>query len=137
MENNLIARTDNICLTGGPTGSSMLGLVRYTWVRNTIYDCGSGYNSGGFGGLYGLISEGPASGNVLDRNLLTEVGGTGAAQYTAVTKNLIPHGSAGGPTDRTFVPQFADLVDYVPTNVPPGYEDVGYRPAPAGHTATP
>jgi hypothetical protein len=137
MENNLIARTDNICLTGGPTGSSTLGLVRYTWVRNTIYDCGSGYNSGGFGGLYGLISEGAASGNVLDHNLLTEVGGTGASQYTLDTHNLIQNGGVGGVSDRSFVPQFTDLVDYVPTNLPAGYEDVGYRAAPAGHTAKP
>jgi hypothetical protein len=135
VENNLITRIDNICVTGGPTGSSTLGLVRYTWVRNTIYDCGSGYNGGGFGGLYGLVSEGAGSQNVLDRNLLTELGGTGASQYAMDGHNLIKNGGVGGSTDRTFTPQFADRVDYTPTNLPAGYEDVGYRPAPAGHLA--
>ena len=33
--------------------------------------------------------------------------------------------------------QFADLIDYRPTNLPAGYENVGYRYAPAGHTAAP
>ena len=54
LENNLIARMRGWCHDGGPTGSSSEGLVRYTWVRNTIYDCGSAWNGGGRGGHYGL-----------------------------------------------------------------------------------
>jgi hypothetical protein len=30
-----------------------------------------------------------------------------------------------------FTPRFADRVDYRPTNLPAGYEGVGYRAAPA------
>lgn len=42
-----------------------------------------------------------------------------------------------GPTDRVFTPLFADLTDYVSADLPAGYEDVGYRPTPAGSTAAP
>jgi hypothetical protein len=135
MENNLIVRIKNYCHDGGTTGSSSEGLIRYAWVRNTIYDCGSFWGGGGFGGGYGLLSDGPASNNVLDRNLLTNVGYDTASQFAA-TNNLIKSGAISS-TDRTFTPQFADQVDYQPTNLPAGFNDVGYRPAPAGHTAAP
>jgi len=138
MENNLIVRIKNYCHDGGTTGTSSAGLIRYTWVRNTIWDCGSFWGGGGFGGGYGLLSDGPASANVLDRNLLTDVGydSSGGGQFQTDTNNLIKSGGLGG-TDRTFTPLFADQVDYQATNLPAGYADVGYRPAPAGHTAAP
>jgi hypothetical protein len=136
MENNLIARIDNFCLDGGTTGSSSAGLVRYTWVRNTIWDCGSDYGGGGFGGGYGLLSDGPATAgasNRLERNLLTGLGYDTASQFAVSDHNLIKNRPRPGSTDLAFTPVFADEVDYRPTNLPAGYEDVGYRVAPAGH----
>jgi hypothetical protein len=140
LENNLIARMSGLCHDGGPTGTSSAGLVRYTWVRNTIYDCGAGWNGGGFGGSYGLGTKGPATAgasNTLSRNLLTSLDTGTTAQFALSEFNLIKNGSRPGATDRAFTPQFADLLDYRPTNLPAGYEDVGYRYAPAGYTAAP
>ena len=137
---SMIARMRGFCHDGGPTGSSSEGLVRYTWVRNTIYDCGSVWNSGGFGGNYGLLSRGPASAgasNTLSRNLLTSLDLGTSSQFASSDHNLIKNGDRPGTTDRRFKPRFADHVDYRPTNLPPGYENVGYRRAPAGHTAAP
>jgi hypothetical protein len=137
MENNLIVRMKGLCHDGGTTGTSNAGLVRYTWVRNTIYDCGSFWNGGGAGGGYGLLSDGPASGNTLDRNLLTSLDVDTAAQFVSSDHNLIKSGARPGATDQAFSPQFADQTDYRPTNLPAGYEDVGYRSAPAGYQAAP
>jgi hypothetical protein len=140
LENNLIARMRNFCHDGGPTGSSGDGLVRYTWVRNTIYDCGSVWNSGGFGGDYGLLSRGPATAgasNTLQRNLLTSLDLGTSSQLAGSDHNLIQNGDRPGTTNRRFKPRFADHIDYRPVNLPPGYENVGYRRAPAGHTAAP
>jgi hypothetical protein len=137
MENNLIVRMKGLCHDGGTTGTSNAGLVRYQWVRNTIYDCGSFWNGGGAGGGYGLLSDGPASGNTLDRNLLTSLDVDTTAQFTSSNHNLIKNGARPGSTDQAFTPQFADTVDYKPTNLPAGYEDVGYRAAPAGYEAAP
>jgi hypothetical protein len=72
LENNLIARMKGLCHDGGPTGTSSAGLVRYSWVRNTIYDCGSFWNGGGFGVVKGLGTKRPATAgakNTMTRNL--------------------------------------------------------------------
>ena len=138
MENNLIVRMKGLCHDGGTTGTSNAGLVRYTWVRNTIYDCGSFWNGGGPGGGYGLLSDGPATAgasNTLTKNLLTSLDVDTSGQFGASDHNLIKAGSRPGATDQAFSPQFADTVDYRPTNLPAGYEDVGYRSAPAGYQA--
>ena len=138
LENNLIARMTGLCHDGGPTGSSDAGLVRYAWVRNTIYDCGDGWNDGGFGGGFGLRTQGPATAgasNTMSRNLLTSVDAGTMEQFADSDHNLISNGDRPGTSDRDFTPRFADRADYVPTNLPAGYGDVGYRPAPAGHTA--
>jgi Right handed beta helix region len=137
MENNLVVRIQDWCLDGGTSGTSSKGLVGYTWVRNTMYDCGSWWGSGGYGGSYGLLTDGPASGNTLDRNLLASIGFDAIGQFRLGGHNLIGTGAGGGPTDLPFTPQFADRIDYRPTNLPAGYADVGYRPAPAGHLAAP
>jgi len=133
MENNLIVRIQNLCHDGGTTGSSSAGLVRYTWIRNTMYDCGSLWNGAG----YGLLTDGPASGNTLERNLVIDVDFDSGSQFSRSDHNLIKAGARPGSTDRTFTPRFADLADYRPTNLPGGYEDVGYRSAPAGYQAAP
>ena len=140
LENNLIARMRGWCHDGGPTGSSDEGLVRYTWVRNTIYDCGSVWNGGGFGGTSGLLTRGPATAgasNTLSRNLLTSLDVGTTAQFALSDHNLIQNGTRPSATDLAFTPQFADLLDYRPTNLPVGYKNVGYRRAPAGHNAAP
>ena len=137
MENNLIVRMKGLCHDGGTTGTSNAGLVRYSWVRNTIYDCGSFWNGGGPGGGYGLLSDGPASGNTMDRNLFTSVDVDTSGQFVSSDHNLIKNGSRPSSTDKAFSPTFADTVDYRPTNLPAGYEDVGYRSAPAGYQAAP
>ena len=140
LENNLIARMRGWCHDGGPTGSSDEGLVRYTWVRNTIYDCGSAFNGGGRGGDYGLLTRGPATAgasNTLSRNLLTSLDLGTSAQIARSDHNLIKNGNRPGGTDRRFKPRFANRRSYRPTNLPAGYENVGYRSAPAGHDAAP
>jgi hypothetical protein len=140
MENNLIVRIENYCQDGGTTGTSNDGLVRYQWIRNTIYDCGSFWGGGGFGGGYGLLSDGPATAgasNTLSRNLLTNLSVDTTAQFASSDHNLVKSGSRPGATDVAFTPTFADQVDYKPTNLPAGYADVGYRAAPAGHLAAP
>lgn len=137
VENNLIARMHGWCFYGGPTGSSHEGLVRYTWVRNTIEDCGNDWDGGGPGGSYGLLSYGPAvagRSNTFSRNLLTSLS-TESASTAAGGHDLVANGDRPGATDRAFTPRFADRVDYRPTNLPAGYKDVGYRAAPAGHAA--
>jgi hypothetical protein len=140
MENNLIARTPNYCHDGGTTGSSSQGLVRFSWIRNTLEDCGSYWGGGGLGGSYGLLSDGPATAgasNRLERNLLTSLEYDTPAQFLLADHNLIDNGGRPGLTDKAFTPVFADQIDYRPTNLPAGYEDVGYRRAPAGYLAAP
>jgi PKD repeat protein len=128
IENNLIANIENWCFQNGYA-------ERQTIVRNTVYDCGSDYSGGGMGGGYGMtLDQASATGNVLQRNLLTSVGWSSNA-IASSDHNLITNGSRPGSTDLQFTPVFADTVDWQATNEPAGYEDVGYRPAPAGHLA--
>jgi hypothetical protein len=132
MENNLIVRMENLCHDGGPTGSSDEGLVRYTWVGNTIYDCGSGYNGGGPGGLYGFRSQGPATAgasNHAERNLFTSMDIGTPAQFSYEDYNVVVNGRARGAHDVRLKPRFRDRVDYQATNLP---FRAGYTPAPAG-----
>jgi hypothetical protein len=132
MQNNLIVRMKGLCHDGGPTGSSSAGLVRYTWVHNTIYDCGSFWGGGGFGGSYGLGTKGPATAgasNTADHNIFTSVDSETNAQWAVEDFNVIVHGSRIGAHDVATVPVFRDRVDYQATNLP---FDAGYHPAPAG-----
>jgi hypothetical protein len=140
LENNLIVRMDNYCHDGGTTGTSSQGLVRYTWIRNTMYDCGSAWAGGGFGGGYGLLSDGPATAgasNRVERNVLASLQPQTNAQFAYEDHNVIVHGVRRGAHDLALRPVFADRVDYQPTNLPAGHRDVGYRPAPAGAAAAP
>jgi hypothetical protein len=143
MENNLVAHVPNLCFDGGTSGSSDAGLVRLTWIRNTMYDCGSYWDGGGFGGAYGLLSDGPATAgasNVAVRNLLASLDYDTRAQFAVADHNLIQSPGGGDwpfETNLVFTPSFADRVDYRPANLPAGYGDVGYRPAPAGYRAAP
>lgn len=138
MQNNLIARIQNYCHDGGTTGSSSDGLYNYTWRQNTIWQCGNYWNGWTDGG-YGLLSDGPVTnggGNILDRNLLAGLYVDTNAQFSSADHNLIQGGSSLGGTNITFdSPTFADTIDYLPTNLPAGYTDVGYRVAPAGYQA--
>jgi hypothetical protein len=132
LENNLIVRMKGLCHDGGPTGSSSAGLVRYTWTHNTIYDCGSFWNSGGFGGGYGLGSRGPATGgasNSADHNIFTSLDTETNSQWASEDYNVIVHGTRLGAHDIGLVPVFADRIDYQPINLP---FDAGYHVAPAG-----
>ena len=136
MENNLIVRMQNLCHDAGPTGSSDAGVVRYTWIHNTIYDCGSGYNGGGSGGGYGFSSVGPATAgasNRAERNIFTSFSLGTAAQFAVEDYNVIVHGPRRGVHDIGTVPRFRDRVDYRPANLP---FDAGYHRAPAGAHAT-
>ena len=138
FENNLVVRMENWCWQNGPSGSSPKASVRTTWVRNTVYDCGSDWNGGGFGGGYGFNANGDVSGsegNRLERNVLTSFSSSAAAQFAYQDYNVIQSGSRPGIHDLALTPQFRDRSDYQPTNLPPGYEDVGYKPMPAGHLA--
>jgi len=121
IENNLIAHIDDWCFQG-------LDAVRNTYVGNTVYDCGSDYDGGGFGGGYGSTLDGDdAHGNVLQRNLLTSLT-TSANAVASRNHNVIVHGDRG-PGDLGLRPRFRDLIDYEPLNVP---FRAGYHIAPAG-----
>lgn len=127
IENNLVAHVDN---WGWQNGYSK----RNTFRHNTVYDCGQDYNGGGYGGDYCIgIDQSSSTGNVLEENLFGSCSAIGVA---SATRNLIQRGSLPGSTNQSgFVPAFADQVDWQPTNLPAGYEQVGYRPAPCGHLA--
>ena len=128
IENNLVAHIENWCWQNGHAN-------RQTLIANTIYDCGSDYSGGGMGGGYAMTLDGNSpSGNTLQRNLLTGWGHNSGAVASS-DHNLVRSGPLDGPTDLRFTPVFADLVNWQPTNLPAGYGDVGYRPAPAGHLA--
>jgi hypothetical protein len=136
FENNLVANIDNWCWDNGTSGSTQAAPIDTTWVNNTVYDCGSDYDGGGFGGTYAFLVDGDApSGNVVSKNLLSNL--AGSTSHFAASSNLIQNDPLPSSTDRRFTPVFADRVDWQPTNLPTGYEDVGYKPAPAGHLAPP
>ena len=136
FENNLVVRMENWCWQNGPSGSSPKASVRTTWVRNTVYDCGSDWNGGGFGGGYGFNANGDVSGsegNRLERNVLTSFSSSAAAQFAYQDYNVIVQGPRRGAHDIGTVPQFRDRIDYLPTNLP---FEAGYRKAPAGAGAS-
>lgn len=133
LENNLIVRMANWCQDAGPTGSSSAGVVRYTWVHNTIYDCGSYWNSGGFGGDYGFGSLGPVTDGASNRashNLVTSFDVSSPRQFAYEDYNVIVHGPTHGPHDVHLRPHFRDRRNYQATNLP---FKAGYRPVPAGY----
>jgi hypothetical protein len=135
FENNLVANIDNWCWQNGASGSTQAAPIDTTWVGNTVYDCGSDNDGGGFGGEYAFSVEGSdPSGNVLSRNVFSNLSGA-ATQFTA-SHNLIQNGPLPSSTDRRFTPAFADRTKWQPTNLPSG-EDAGYHPVPAGHRAAP
>jgi hypothetical protein len=132
LENNLIVRMKGLCHDGGPTGTSNAGLVRYTWTHNTVYDCGSFWNNGGFGGGYGLGSKGPATAgasNSADHNIFTSLDTETSSQWASEDYNVIVRGTRLGAHDIALVPVFADRIDYRAVNLP---FDAGYHVAPAG-----
>ena len=128
IENNLFANIDNWCFQNGYA-------VGQTIVNNTVYDCGSDYNGGGMGGGYGMtLDQASASANALSKNLLTSLSYVSNAIGSS-DHNLIKNGGWPRSTDIAFTPTLANTLDYQATNLPAGYTDVGYRPAPAGHNA--
>ena len=62
---------------------------------------------------------------------------SGCRYVNAGDLNVLARGSKCRTSDVMLVPQFRDTVDYQPTNLPAGYEDSGYKPAPAGYLAAP
>jgi hypothetical protein len=136
IENNLIARHNfptgsDQCIDATPNGTSgSVVPTRWTMRRNTVWTCGNG----------GLNVTGPLTSghgnNVLDRNLFTEVRCATSAIFSSADHNLTGGGcSLSGTNNTNFSPTFASTVDYLPTNLPAGYEGVGYRSAPAGYLA--
>jgi hypothetical protein len=85
----------------------------------------------------GAIAPRRRASNTLSRNLLTSLDLGTSSQIAHSEYNLIKNGSRPGATDRAFTPRFADRLHYRPANLPAGYENVGYRYTPAGHTAVP
>jgi hypothetical protein len=138
FQNNLIVHMVQLCVDGGPTGTSSAGVVHYTWIHNTIYDCGSDYNGGGFGGSYGLNLAGPATAgasNTVKCNILASLGFDTHAEFAYENYNILAHWARGsGRHDRRIRPHFANRVNYQATNLP---FDAGYRLAPAGSPLAP
>jgi hypothetical protein len=134
FENNLVAGIDNWCWQNGRSGSTPAAPVDTSWINNTVYDCGSDYEGGGLGGGYAFIidGEGPA-GNMASKNLFGNFAGS-ATRLTG-SHNLIGDGPLPAATDKRFTPRFAAGDGWRPTNLPAGYENVGYQAAPVGHLA--
>jgi hypothetical protein len=136
IENNLIARHNfptgsDQCIDATPNGTSgSIVPTRWTMRRNTVWTCGNGGLN-----VTGPLTSGHGS-NVLDRNLFTEVRCATSAIFSSADHNLTGGGcSLSGTNNTNFSPSFANTVDYLPTNLPAGYEAVGYRSAPAGYLA--
>jgi hypothetical protein len=136
IENNLIARHtfstgSDQCIDATPNGTSgSIVATRWTMRRNTVWTCGNGGLN-----MTGPLTSGHGS-NVLDRNLFTDVRCATSAIFTSADHNLTGGGcSLSGTNNTNFSPSFANTVDYLPTNLPAGYEAVGYRSAPAGYLA--
>lgn len=132
--NNLLVDLDggNACMDAHPNGSS--GLVfplRHTYERNTIVDCAAT-------GILLDTGTGDRDGNVLDRNLLQGLYCPDLSTLETVDHNVFMSAnpcSLPGTNSYNFLPHYADTIDYLPLNLPPGYSDVGYRRVPAGYTA--
>ena len=131
IENNLIARMSQFCIDAHPNGTSgNVVPTNFTYRQNTIWGC----NYNGLS-ISGALTSGHG-GNVLDRNIIKDVSCTTGAIWSISDHNLVGAAACfGGTNVFAFQPAWQDTVNYQPTNLPPGYTDVGYRPAPAGHNA--
>lgn len=130
--NNLIVRQSQFCVDAHPNGTSgNVQPLRWRFERNTIWTCG-------FTPLVMDGATGSRGQNVFDRNIIQSVGCT-ASGISLADHNLIGGGNpCSWPTGTnrfSFAPLWTDTVNYLPTNLPLGYETAGYRAAPAGHTA--
>ena len=138
IENNLIARQDQICVDAHPNATSgNVQPLRFTFVNNTFWGCGAG-------GLQMNGALGARGGNVVQKNVfdgMTCVTG-GITTFDHNLLNVNP-GCGGGTNVFTYTPNWGGTnvagrgATYQPTNLPPGYEDVGYKPAPYGPAACP
>lgn len=141
--NNLFARGGQWGIQAGEAGSSAAGIHNSVFRNNTVWGTGGSWNdqcspAHPTTNCMGVWLRGQSSQtNTFDHNLVDSLSGCGFV--SAGGQNLIHDSSPGlcTPTDARLNPQFADAVDYQPTNLPAGYEDVGYEPVPAGHTAEP
>lgn len=136
FENNLIATASQQCVDSTQNGSSgNVVPLRNVWIRNTIEGCGTG----------GLHTNGTSVGargqNQLQFNIIETLScdAAGPSQYTVADHNLVDtNGCAvSGTNNLNFTPTFLNTVDYLPTNLPLGYETAGYRRAPLGHLELP
>jgi hypothetical protein len=142
--NNLLVELDsgNSCLDAHPNGTSgAIHPLRHSYVKNTIWNCSGP----------GVLFEGgtgPRNGNVLDRNLIQGMTcpKAGMATFATIDRNLFGSPdpcSIQGENTFGFVPKWANTSDplsagfYIPTNLPAGRDDVGYRYEPAGHGEAP
>jgi hypothetical protein len=140
FENNLIANHrcatgSNQCVDATANGTSgSISPLRFTFVRNTIWDCGNG-------GINMNQATGSRGQNVADRNLVVSVQCQSSGVWSSQDSHNIVGGSSscwpGGTDLANFKPTFADTINYLPLNLPAGYENVGYRVAPYGYTAAP
>jgi hypothetical protein len=140
IENNLIANHhfatgSNQCIDATANGTSgNISPLRWTIRQNTVWDCGNG-------ALNMNQPTGTRGQNVLDRNLLAEIRCGSSTVYSSQDNhNLIGAGKtcAPGTTNLSgFKPTWLNTIDYQASNLPAGYNDVGYHLAPAGHTAAP
>jgi hypothetical protein len=134
MINNLIVRQSQQCVDSTQNASSGDKVpLNFIWRQNTIYTCGGpSLNTNG-------SSIGTRGSNQLDRNIIENLNcsGAGAGQYTVADHNLVKTNgcSVSGANNLSFTPAFTDTTDYLPTNLPTGYSDAGYRAAPAGYQA--
>jgi hypothetical protein len=139
--NNLIVRGNQWGFQAGEAGSSGAGIHSSVFRNNTIWSTGAGWNdqcsrAHPDTNCMGIDIKGQSTRtNTFDHNLVDMV--SGCRYVDAGSRNLIYSHRPGlcRPGDRYFNPRFASTPLYQAKNLPRGYRDVGYRPAPAGYRA--
>jgi hypothetical protein len=140
VANNLVVRHLGTCLDVHPNGSSGdVQPLRYTFRNNTIWNCGFDAlpMNGALAGRGGNIFEDNIieDGNCTLSGILSAVGnvtsGDGMCGWPSITNHVSGWVPDWGATNTPEVPT------YQPRNLPAGYGDAGYRPAPFGPNACP
>lgn len=148
IDNNLIVRMNqgNRCVDNSKNGTSGdVHPLNWTVTNNTIYDCDAG------GWDQNIDADNARGGNVFNDNIVEGVSceivdggptqeadlfGTGNADADGnVFVGGAPVNCMSSSTNTTWTASFSDTSghgSYVPVGLPSGYENAGYRDAPAG-----
>jgi hypothetical protein len=140
IDNNLMVDGQGNCLDTAPNGSSGdIQPKNFTMTNNTIWDCGFF----GWRGESSVVGSGRGNNVVTDNifwhdSCLSAGLATATGNVTLETTCLSPSTNfVGAWTPNWGGTDAGDHPTYQATNLPAGYEDAGYRPAPYGPSACP